>query len=95
MASEDQKAPPVDQKGSIVGFPVGTRPNIRRRVSAIIGGMGVVVIIETDPHALRAAGLNPARPYRELGLRVIVPVPTLGAIQADVNLIGGLDELIG
>ena len=57
--------------------------------------MGVVVIIEIDPRALRAAGLNPARPYRALGLRVIVPVPTLGAIQADVNLIGGLDELIG
>jgi hypothetical protein len=56
--------------------------------------MGVVVIFEIDPRAFRAAGLNPARPYRELGLRVIVPV-TLGAMQADVNLIGGLDELIG
>jgi len=57
--------------------------------------MGVVVIIEIDARALRAAGLNPARPYRELGLRVIVPVPTLGAMQAYVNLIGGLEELIG
>jgi hypothetical protein len=57
--------------------------------------MGVVVITEIDPRAFRAAGLNPARPYRELGLRVIVPVPTLGSMQADVNLIGGLDELIG
>jgi hypothetical protein len=55
--------------------------------------MGVVVIIEIDPRAFRAAAL--ARPYRELGLRVIVPVPTLGAMRADVNLIGGLDELIG
>lgn len=49
---------------------LGTQPNIRRR-SARYGGMGVVVIIEIDPRALRAAGLNPARPYRELGLRVI------------------------
>ena len=57
--------------------------------------MGIVIIIEINPPAFRAAGLDPARPYRELGLRVIVPIPTLRAMQADVNFIGGLDELIG
>jgi len=55
--------------------------------------MGVVVIIEIHARSFSAAAL--ASPYRELGLRVIVPVPTLGPMQADVNLIGGLDELIG
>jgi hypothetical protein len=61
----------------------------------VIGGVGVVVIIEIDPRAFRAAGLNPARPYRELGLRVIVPVPTLAPMQADVNLIGVLTSSSG
>ena len=57
--------------------------------------MGIVIVAEINPRAFRAAGLDPACPYRELGLRVIVPIPTLGAMQANVNLIGGLDELIG
>ena len=60
----------------------------------VLGGMGIVIVIEINPRAFRAAGLDPACPYRELGLRVIVPIPALGAMQADVNLIGGLDELI-
>ena len=57
--------------------------------------MGIVISIEINPPAFRAAGLDSAGPYRELGLRVIVPIPTLRAMQADVNFIGSLDELIG
>ena len=87
MASEDQKAPPVSW------LPGRDTAQHSPESYRVIGGMGVVVITEIDPRAFRAAAL--ARPYRELGLRVIVPVPTLGAMLADVNLIGGLDELIG
>ena len=61
----------------------------------VFGGMGIVIIIEINPRAFRAAGLDPARPYRELGLRVIVPVPTLAPMQADVNLIGVLTSSSG
>lgn len=74
MASEDQKAPPVSW------LPGRDTAQHSPESSRVIGGMGIVVIIEIDPRALRAAGLNPARPYRELGLRAIVPVPTLGAM---------------
>jgi hypothetical protein len=51
----------------------------------VFGGMGIVIIIEINPPAFRAAGLDPARPHRQLGLRVIVPIPALRAMQADVN----------
>jgi hypothetical protein len=34
----------------------------------IFGGMGIVIIIEIDPRAFRAASHDPARPYREFGL---------------------------
>jgi hypothetical protein len=34
----------------------------------VFGGMRIVIIIEINPRAFRAAGLDPACPYRELGL---------------------------
>ena len=61
----------------------------------VLGGMGIVIVIEINPRAFRAAGLDSACPYRELGLRVIVPVPMLAPMQADVNLIGVLTSSSG
>src|SRR6476659_9259317 len=94
MASEDLKALPVSERFNswLSGRNTAQHSPQSYRV---FRGMGIVIIIEINPSAFRAAGLDPARPYRELGLRVIVPIPTLRPMQADVNLIGGLDELIG
>ena len=52
------------------------------------------VIVKIDPGALGTAGCDAVYPFRELRLRVIVPIPALPAMQADVNFIGRFDELL-
>ena len=94
MATEDLKALPVSERLNswLSGRDTAQHSPQSHR---IFGGMGIIIVIEINPRAFRAAGLDPARPHRQLGLRVIVPIPALRAMQADVNLVGGLDELIG
>jgi len=94
MAFEHLKAPPVLERSNRW---LSDRDTVEHSPQSyrVFGGMGIVIIIEIDPRAFRTARLDSARPYREFGLRVVVLIPTLGAMQADVNLVGGLDELIG
>src|SRR5882757_8252612 len=94
MASEDLKALQVSERSDRWLSDRDTAEHSPQSYR-VCGGMGIVIIIEINPRAFRAADLDPARPYRELGLRVIVPIPTLRAMQADVNLVCGLDEFIG
>src|SRR4051794_15970916 len=57
--------------------------------------MSVVVVIEVDPGFLRTARFNPVRPRRQFAVRIVVPIPALGSMQADVNFIGCPDKPIG
>lgn len=67
MASEDLKAPPVSEssnrwlsdRDTAEHSPQGFR---------VFCGMGVVIIIEINPRAFRAAGPDLVRPHRELRL---------------------------
>src|SRR3954453_559845 len=57
--------------------------------------MSVVIVVEVNPGSLRSARFNPVRPTRQFAPRVVVPIPALRAMQADVNFIGCPDKLIG
>jgi hypothetical protein len=54
----------------------------------ILGCMGVIVIIEIDPCALRSTVFDPVGPHRQLFLRVVVPVPAFWTMQA-LSAVGG------
>jgi hypothetical protein len=56
--------------------------------------MCVVIVVEVDPGPLRPTSLDPVRPLRELFLRIIMPVPALGTMQADIHFIGRANELV-
>jgi hypothetical protein len=56
--------------------------------------MGVVIVIEVDPGSLGAAGLNSVGPHRQLLFGIVMPIPALGPVQANIDLIGCLDEFI-
>jgi len=57
--------------------------------------MSIVVVIEVNPGSLRSARFNPVRPRCQFVPGVVVPIPALGAMQADVNFVGGPDKLVG
>src|SRR4051794_30782662 len=57
--------------------------------------MSVVIVIEVNPGSFRSARLNPVRPSRQFASRIVVPIPALGAMQTDINLIGCPDKLVG
>ena len=56
--------------------------------------MRVIIVVEVDPGTLRSASLNPIGPLRQLILRIVMPIPALGTVQANINLLGRSDELI-
>ena len=63
MASEDLKAPPVSERSNR-WLPDRDTAEHSPQSYRVFGRMGVVIIIEIDPGPLRAAGLDPVRPYR-------------------------------
>ena len=67
MAFEDLKAPPVSERSNRWLSDRDTAEHSPQSYR-VFGGMGIVIIIEIDPRAFRAAGLDPSRPYREFGL---------------------------
>src|SRR4051812_38935192 len=60
----------------------------------ILNRIPLPIIIEIRPHPLGPALPNPLRPDRELLLRIIMPIPTLGPMKPDVNLIRRLHQFI-
>ena len=76
-----------------LGFPIRTRSSVVRRAVAF-WGHGLVIVIEIDPRALRSARFDPVRPLRELRFGIVMAVPALGPVQAEVNFIDCPDELI-
>ena len=54
-----------------------------------------MIVVEVNPGSFRPARPDPVRPDRQLALRVVVPIPALGPMQADVNFVGCPDEFVG
>src|SRR3954462_4850544 len=52
------------------------------------------VVVEIGPNSRGATRLNARRPDGQLLRRVVVPVPLLHAVKADIDLIGSLDQLV-
>ena len=64
------------------------------KTAGVVRGVGVVIVVEVDPDPRRAAGFDPAGPDLKLRVRIVVPVPSLGAVQPHVDIIRGADELV-
>src|SRR4051812_5766490 len=60
----------------------------------VLDRIAVAIVIEVRPDALRARVSDPLRPHRQFLARVIVPVPALRAVEANVHVAGRLHEFI-
>src|SRR3954453_16191758 len=71
--------------------PPRQQPVQRARV---FGRMGREIVVEVDPGAFRAAGLDAVGPGLQLCVGIVVPVPALWPVQADIDLIRRPDHLV-
>src|ERR1041385_8548512 len=60
----------------------------------VLDGVAVPVVVEIRPHRFRAARFNAFGPYRQLGVGVVMAVPVLESVKANVNVIGCFDQLV-
>src|SRR4029079_14300592 len=51
-------------------------------------------VVKINPGALGTTGFDAVFPLGELRLRIVVAIPALPAMQADVDVIGRFDELV-
>src|SRR4051794_29525170 len=56
--------------------------------------MCFVIVIEINPGSFCAACLDPLGPFLEFRIRIIVPVPAGGAVQAQIDVVGCPDQLV-
>ena len=56
--------------------------------------MRFVIVIEVDPSSFRSAHINSVGPFREFFLRIMMPVPALGSVQSDIDIIGCFHEFV-
>lgn len=57
-------------------------------------GVAVAVVVEVGPDLFGAAGADSVGPDLEFGFGVVVAVPLFGAVEAEVEVVGGFDEFI-
>ena len=53
------------------------------------------VVVEVDPDFFRAACFDPARPFPEFLIGVVVPIPTLGLVKPHVDSSSVLTSSLG
>ena len=56
--------------------------------------MCFVIVIEINPGSFCAACLDPLGPFLEFRILIIVPVPAVGAVQAQIDVVGCPDQLV-
>ena len=62
--------------------------------SRVANRIAVAVIVEIRPDPLRSAGADFLRPFLQLHAAVIVTIPLINAVKADIDFVGGLDQIV-
>src|SRR4051794_13688911 len=63
--------------------------------AGVFDRVAFAVIVEIRPHARSTARANTLRPHAKLFTSVVVAIPALGAVEADVHIVGCFHELVG
>src|SRR4051812_3574509 len=69
-------------------------PELSQQFPRVLDRVSIAIVVKIRPHALRATLFDALRPDREFFRRVIMPIPPLRPVKADVDVVGGFDQLV-